>query len=537
VDLDKYIQIFITESEEYLQQIHDILLGLEKGGANDDLTTQLMGNTHSIKGMSRTVGFSDIEKLCHHLEDFVQKLPGNQTVDTQTVNLLFEGFNLVEKMIQNVKSGSSQEIPFHPFLDKLKTAPYSPSPSGSVTSSISDVSSLKEASHVRVKIETLNNMFNIIGEALLCHNQIQTISNAFPSRILKMPLFQMKRLIKELHLQITVARMTPVKILTDNIARTIRNVSGSAGKEISFKVIGEEIEMDRSIIEGLEVPLMHIVRNTIDHGIETPQLRKERGKPPKGAITLTINRTKETAVIKVEDDGNGMDTELIKQKAIKKGIISPEEGGNLTPENILMLVCAPNFSTAEKVTETSGRGVGMNIVKKKIEALGGNIAIHSQNGVGSRIVLKIPLTLAIMPVFLINVDSRFFAIPVNKVISNIMILPEEISLHNQKESCMVKKNRVPLYRLRKLLKLKPAIQNDNQYLSVVITEASDQRAGFIVDNFLGQQDVVVRSLKPPLNKMKTFSGITLLGNGESALLLNVDALDIEQKNNHFSLSS
>jgi two-component system chemotaxis sensor kinase CheA len=336
----------------------------------------------------------------------------------------------------------------------------------------------------------------------------------------------MSELIKELHLQISIARMMPIKILTDRIARLIDNLAAAAGKEVAFRVVGEDIEMDRAIIEGIEEPLLHVVRNAIDHGIETPQERENKNKPREGMITLTISKTKDNILIQVEDDGSGIKSDLIKQKAVEKGLLTQEEAENMAPEDALMLICSPGFSTAKEITKTSGRGVGINIIKKKIEALGGSITISSQEGVGSRFVFSLPLTVSIMPAFIVRISNYFFAIPITKVVSNVKILPEEISFQKQKECFTFRNTITPLFQLNKLLKIDTPIQTDEGYLAVVIVEIRNRSVGLIVDEFVGQQEVVIRPLTPPLHNITVFSGITLLGNGQITLVLNLEELEI-----------
>ncbi|MFH0813214.1 MAG: chemotaxis protein CheA [Pseudomonadota bacterium] len=525
MELDKYIQIFISQAEEYLQEIYSMLLKLENGHIENDLMVQLLSNTHSIKGMSRTVGFSEVEELSHKLEDFIQKVPNNKLVEKKDVDLLLEGFALLEEMMRNVKSGSSQKIEYQYFLAKLKPRSL-PEETQEVVMTRVDLSpKLKEATFARVKTETLDNMLNSISELLICQNRLQTIGKGFASRELKTTLYQMNELIRELHLQITIARMMPIKMLTDRVARTLRGLTGEAGKEIDFKVVGEDMEMDRAIIEGLEEPLLHIIRNAVDHGIESLKERENKGKSPRGTITLKISRTKENSIIQVEDDGKGMNPDLIKQRMVKTGLIRSEEAGNISPEDALMLICAPGFSTAEKVTETSGRGVGMNIVKNKIEALGGNIAIFSRPGEGSRFVLKLPLALTVMPAFIVRSGLHCFAIPIAKVVSNARISPEQISVQDQKESFLFRNTHIPLYCLTTLLKIDSSLSLKEE-LSVVVTEIGNRQVGLVVDEFLGQQEVVIKPLKPPLNHMKIFSGVTLLGTGEITLILNLEEIDL-----------
>ena len=537
MDLKKYRELFISEAEEYLQQIYDLLQRLETGHAEKDLVVQLMSNTHSIKGMARTVGFSDIEALSHKLEDFIQQLPDNNTIESTVITHCYEGFELLEQMIANAKADSPQKIDCRSFLEKLETRPSADQPEGSATTKMDFSPQLKKTSYARVKTETLDAMLNNIGEILICRNRLKTICKPFASRELKTCLYQMNEIVRELHLQITIARMTPIKILTDRVKRFIRSMAAPAGKEIAFKVVGENTEMDRALIEGLEEPLMHIVRNSVDHGIEAAQEREKKKKPKGGTITLTISRTKEKALIQVEDDGRGIEPDLVKQRALEKGLLTQKEAENMSPEDSLMLIFSPGFSTAEKITETSGRGVGMNIVKNKIGALGGSITLYSQVGVGSRFVFSLPLTVSIMPALIVRIDTYFFAIPITKVVSNVRIVPEEIFFQKQKKSFTFRTTPIPLFPLNTLLKLDPPARNEEGHLSVVVAEISNRMIGLVVDEFIGHQEIVVKPLKPPLHNITVFSGITLLGNGEITFVLNLEGLKFcKEKGSHLHMS-
>jgi len=275
VDLDKYIQIFFSQAEEYLREIYQILLEIENGPVEKDLADHLMSNTHSIKGMARTIGFSDVEELSHGLESFIKNLPRQKEPVSNEIGVLFEGFEVLEQLIENLKTNASQKISYQDLLNKLQSPPPSSDKTVAIPTAGRDFSpKLKGYTHAQVRTETLDNLLNLVSETLLCQNRLATISKTYSLRELHSSLFDLNELIKELHLQITLARLMPIKILTDRIARIIRNLAKEKQKEIEFILKGEDLEIDRSILEGLEEPLIHIVRNAVDHGIEES---KERG--------------------------------------------------------------------------------------------------------------------------------------------------------------------------------------------------------------------------------------------------------------------
>ena len=525
MDLDKYIQIFFSQTEEYLREIYRILLEIEHGPVANDLVDQLMSNTHSIKGMARTIGFSDVEALSHELESFIKNLSKQQQPASNEFECLFEGFEILEQVIENLRTNASQKIPYQNFLNKLQS--FSSTSNKTVVSPTTGESffpKLKGYTHAQVKTDTLDNLLNLVSETLLCQNRLATISKTYGLRELHSSLFDLNELVKELHLQVTLARLMSIKILTDRIARIIRNLAKEKQKEIEFIVKGEDLEIDRGILEGLEEPLIHIIRNAVDHGVEKPEERERKQKPKKGTITLTIFRFKENIMIQFEDDGKGMDPLLIKQKALKDGLITPAQEKTMSQEGALQLIYAPNFSTAETVTEISGRGHGMFIVKNKVNALGGSIEISSQKDIGSKIILRLPLTLSIMSAFIIRVGPYLLAIPVAKVIANTRIMPQEISRQNHKETIIFRKSPILLCRLHTMLKVASPPINEEGYLSLIIVEIGNHHIGLILDEFVGQQEIVIRPLKPPLNHIKVFSGITLLGDGKITFLLNLEKL-------------
>jgi Chemotaxis protein histidine kinase and related kinases len=525
VDLDKYIQIFFSQAENYLREIYHILLEIEHGPVSNDLVDHLMSNTHSIKGMARTIGFSDVGELSHGLESFIKNLPRQKEPMSNEIGLLFEGFEVLEQLIENLKTNASQKISYQGLLNNLQSLPSSSDKTVAIPTAGGDFSpKLKGYTHAQVKTETLDNLLNLVSETLLCQNRLTTISKTYHLRELHSSLFDLNELIKELHLQITLARMMPIKILTDRIARIIRNLAKEKKKEIEFMVKGEDLEIDRSILEGLEEPLIHIIRNAVDHGIEKPEERARKQKPKKGTIVLSISRFKENIVIQFEDDGKGMDPHFIKQKALEDGLITPAQEKTMSQEEALQLIYAPNFSTAETVTEVSGRGHGMFIVKNKVNALGGSIEISSQKDSGSKIIIRLPPTLSIMSAFIIKVGPYILAIPVAKVIANTRITPQEIFLQDHKETITFRKSPIFLCRLHTVLNVTSPPLYEGDYLSLVIVETGNHQIGLIVDAFVGQQEIVIRPLKPPLNHIKVFSGITLLGDGKITFLLNLEEL-------------
>jgi len=527
MNLDKYIQIFFGQVEEYLQEIYQILSTIEREGTKDNLVNQLMSDTHSLKGMARTIGFSGVEELCHGLENVIKRLSSqNQWEANNILPTLIEGFALLEQLVENLKSNSEEKIPYREFLSRLNSLPLFRAQNEFRLISPIDLSpKLKNYTHAQVRTEILDRLLNLISEALVFQNRLRSISKKFNSRELRYLISQLNDLIKELYLQISIARIMPIKILTERLSRLAKNLAKEQNKEIEWMVEGEHLEFDRGVLEALEEPLIHLIRNAVDHGIEKPAEREKKQKPRRGKINLNIARIKESLVLQLEDDGKGIDLELIKEKALKTGIITSEEGKIISREEILKLIFLPNLSTAETVTEISGRGQGMFIVANKIKGLGGSIEVFSQKDQGSKFQITLPLKLYILPAFIVRVGDFLISLPVTKVISSTQVLNQKIFSQNYGEAIMFRNSLIPVYSLHRLLKIESPPLEEKGYLSLIIIEVSkNQTAALIVDNFVGQEEIIIRPLKPPLNHLQAFSGISLLEDGRITFLLDLEAL-------------
>jgi two-component system chemotaxis sensor kinase CheA len=286
---------------------------------------------------------------------------------------------------------------------------------------------------------------------------------------------------------------------------------------------GEETELDRTVVDEIGDPLMHLLRNAADHGLESSQLRKERGKPEEGSIFLDAYQDGNNVVIEVRDDGNGIDVEAVKAKAIERGTISLEQAENMSEKEIIQLLFLPSFSTAKLVTDVSGRGVGLDVVRSKIEALSGEVEVKSKLGEGSTWIIRLPLTLAIIQTLMVVIGDEKYAISLGSITTIEDIAPSEIKFVQSKEVIHIRGNVIPLIRLNKVLDIKSG-KGPDENLIVAIVKKGDKYAGLVVDDLLGQQEIVIKSLGRFINKSKIISGATILGDGEVALILDANAL-------------
>jgi two-component system chemotaxis sensor kinase CheA len=292
---------------------------------------------------------------------------------------------------------------------------------------------------------------------------------------------------------------------------------------VEFQIVGKEIELDRAILEALPDPLMHILRNSVDHGIETPEERERAGKPRTGTIRLEAFREKEGVVIRVSDDGRGIDPDLIRAVALKRGILTPERGDRMTREELVMLVTAPGFSTAEAVTDVSGRGVGMDVVRATLEAMRGHLLIESEVGRGTDIILKLPLTLAVMPVMMVRTARECYAIPVTQVKKSAQFSAADIQRAEPQDVLLQAEERIPLFHLRTALQV-PDGEGRGSASMAVLSEIGGRTVAVVVDNILGYRDAVVKPLGPALKGLRGFGGVTILPSGEPVLILDLNTL-------------
>lgn len=374
---------------------------------------------------------------------------------------------------------------------------------------------------VRVDINKLDNLMNMVGELLI--NKTRLAGLNIDSEIYNDIIQQLDRVTTELHHNVMQIRMVPIGGIFNRFPRMVRDLSKELDKEINLVIEGAETELDRSIIDELADPLMHIIRNAIDHGIERPEKRKEMGKDPAGTILLQAYQKGSEIIIEAEDDGAGLDVEKITTKAIEKGIISEEEAEEMDKKDRLNLIFNPGFSTSNQVTDVSGRGVGMDVVKRVVESLDGQVFIESEKGVGTRFTISLPLTLAITQALMVKINQEIYAIPLGTISETLMITPEEILQVRGQDVIILRDKTIPLVEgAQKLnLNIEYGRFHKQEEIPVVIINSGEREIGLIVDDLLNQQEIVIKSLGNYLVNIKNISGATIVGDGDVALILDV----------------
>lgn len=383
---------------------------------------------------------------------------------------------------------------------------------------------LKSGQSVRVDIEKLDTLLNLVGELVINKVRLEQIGIMHRLAELTETLEQMDRVTTDLQTVVMKVRMVPVGQVFNRFPRMVRDLAKELNKEINLTIEGEETELDRTVIDEIGDPIMHLLRNSLDHGVEHPDDREAKGKPRTGEVGLIARHEGNNVVIMVTDDGKGIDADIIRRKAVEKGMISAEEAESLNDADAVRLIFLPGFSTAEQITDVSGRGVGMDVVRSKIESLGGHVDVETKIDEGSVFKIKLPLTLAIIQALLVKIQDEMYAIPLGSIDSTINISPDDIKTVKNKEVIVLRGQIIPIIRGADVLQVPKAEGEENEDIFVVVVHIGDRKAGIVVDNLIGQQEIVIKTMGKLLAGLKVISGATVLGDGRVALILDISAL-------------
>lgn len=374
---------------------------------------------------------------------------------------------------------------------------------------------------VRVDIDRLDNLMNLVSELIIIKTRLEDSGNTERSNMNE-AIEYLERITTNLHDAVMKVRMVPIERVFNRFPRMVRDLAKELGKEIELEMTGEETEVDRTIIDEIGDPLIHLIRNSLDHGIESPETRKERGKPAIGKIKLRAYPDGNNVVIELEDDGAGIDVEKVKRKSVDKGLLTQAEAKELADNEIIELLFKPGFSTADSVSDVSGRGVGLDVVKNKIESINGIVEVETSHHKGSKFSIRLPLTLAIIQALLINIKEEIYAIPLSSIREITPVQSNEIRKIQNQEVVLFRNNTLPIIRLNRVLG-KYDTEDDEEAIMVVVKKG-EKEAGLIVDKLIGQQEIVIKSLGKYLSGIPYLAGATILGNGQISLILDVNSL-------------
>lgn len=699
MDVSQYLEIFIDETNEHLQNLSDCIMSLEKDPENMDTINEIFRAAHSLKGMAGTMGFKRMQHLTHDMENVFQEVrSGNMKVTSGLVDVLFQCLDAIDAYLENVKESSdegtedneaiiqelnnilatetgnapkedtkeekkqeeksekkeeaakektyekkflqaelsdkekntlkdaeergvntygitvyiqeecllkaaraflvfkavedygniiiyypsSQDIEDERFendfsffveseadLSKIievskavseiaevvgeqvkyseliasekkeETAVAAPEPVADTASAPAKTqtkatpAAKKQAAKpvtnrtVRVDIEKLDALMNQVSELIIAKNSLVSISNtegnSMQSQIFHEQIEYLERITTNLHESVMKVRMVPIESVVNKFPRMIRDLAKKLDKKMELVMTGEDTELDRTVVDQIGDPLQHLLRNSADHGLENSELRLKRGKPETGTICLNAFQEGNNVIIEVSDDGNGIDTERVKEKAIERGLLTQEQADALSQKEIIDFLFMPSFSMAKQISDISGRGVGLDVVKSNIEALGGDVEVKSVLGEGTKFIVRLPLTLAIIQALMVEVHDEKYAIALGSIQTIEDIPISEIKYVQAGEVIHIREHVIPLVRLERVLDIEPA-EEEKESLTIVIVKKGEKFAGLVVDNLMGQQEIVIKSIGNYINNNKIISGATILGDGEVALILDANAL-------------
>ncbi|MGE7947289.1 chemotaxis protein CheW [Lysinibacillus sp. NPDC093688] len=433
-------------------------------------------------------------------------------------------YSVKEQGVQEVAATATVEVEAQP-ATAPKTNTAAPTPAKAAAPAKADKSHAPVGNKtIRVNIERLDILMNLFEELVIDRGRLQSIATEVNHGELNETVERMSRVMGDLQTIILTMRMVPVETVFNRFPKMIRQLSRDLNKKINLEIIGAETELDRTVIDEIGDPLVHLIRNSVDHGIENPTARLAKGKPEEGTVVLRAYHSGNYVFIEIEDDGAGINREKVLAKAISKGIVTQEQSYSMSDKQINELILASGFSTADVISDVSGRGVGLDVVKTTIESLGGNISIESTQDVGSVFSIQLPLTLSIISVMLVEIEKEIYAIPLSSIIETSIIRSSEImNAHNQKVIDFRGKV-VPLVFLEEIFEVPRKEPQADEFHSVVIVRKGEKLAGLVVDSFIGQQEIVLKSLGNYLTNIFAISGATILGNGKVALIVDCNAL-------------
>ncbi|HAL55719.1 MAG TPA: chemotaxis protein CheA [Bacteroidetes bacterium] len=532
---------FFVESNEIIDQVGRDLLELEKTPSDVELLNRIFRGIHTLKGTSSFLGFASMAELAHGFEDLLNKLRKGTAVATpEMMDVIFEAYDTTKELLGRIHAKKEQGMDLSGIIEKLQaqtvTAPaYQPLkelevPTTGATDPLQEAVAAQTRladTTIRVDVNRLDDLMNLVGELVLGRNRLSQVASKLVEEFEEVPAMkelqdansQIDFVTTELQMAVMKTRMLPIAKVFNKLPRLVRDLARETSKEVDLQVYGKETELDKSIIEELNDPLIHIIRNCVDHGIESADERIRERKPRVGTIVVNAEHEGNHIVISIEDDGRGIDAELLKRKGVEKGLISESQAGEMSKREAFNLIFVAGFSTASKVTSVSGRGVGMDIVRNNVSKLKGIVDIESEVGKGTIITIKLPLTLAIIQALLTKAGSDIFAIPLASVQEVVRLEASEISTVNGRGVIRLRDSVLPLARMAEVMGL-PESDASNRWFYIVVVSWADQRIGIVVDSLLGQREVVIKSLGDYLSNIPAIAGSTILGDGRTILIID-----------------
>lgn len=514
---NNYREMYVSEALEHVELMNQTLLQLEEKPNDRSFLDQVFRSAHTIKGMASTMGYEETRELCKHIENIFDNIRnGAEKLTHHLTSAIFTSVDLLQQLISDEKL----KVDLTPYLKKLENPEEDVD---GIPNRDETASTVSASTTIRVKMTDLDSLVNLVGELLISKMRLeQTIENENIEES-KQVLMEVNRLITDLQYQSMNIRLVPITQIFNRFTRTVRDTSQKLEKKVNLNMDGSGIELDRGVLDSITDPLLHILRNCVDHGLEFPDERIKSGKSETGTITLTVKRKGENIVITIVDDGKGIDEERVKEKAIENGIITKAEAAKMSHDDAIQLIRSAGLSTAKEVTDVSGRGVGMDVVISQVESVGGNVKITSKKGLGTTLVLTLPLSLSIIRGLLVIVAGQRFVLPLSSIMTTLQIPPDQIySLHGG-EMIKLQGKVVPLVRLDKLLDMKNDNPKNYDTVTIVVIDHDGKNIGFVVDEFERNQDIVIKKLDKS-ESSNLFTNATILPDGKVALVIDPSLL-------------
>ena len=562
---ESLVKEFLIESEELLQGMDQDMVTLESAPGDADLLNRIFRALHTIKGTSGFLGFEPVVRLSHRAEDVLNSLRHGEVVLTRSMmDALLAARDQLGRMLQDIRQGGLRTYAIDALVAELEAVQHaaappagdapaptamaeaseppvaapaaetSPSAEAEAAAAVTAKQSADAAAAqtMRVDVRKLDELINLVGELVLERNRLVQLSRDLTrgrldtqklDSALGLSTARLSFITEELQAAGLRTRMVPIDAVFRKFPRLVRDVARAVNKEVELLVSGEDTEIDKTMVELIGDPLVHLVRNSLDHGLEMPAVRVAAGKPRHGTIRLEAQQEGDQIVIVVADDGAGIDPERVARKAVENGLITADRVRSLSPRELLDFIFLPGFSTAEKVNDLSGRGVGMDVVRSNLKKMNGTIDLESHLGQGTTVRLRLPLTLAILPVLLVEVGDETYALPLRSVIETARIESKEVHRLEGREVLCLRGETLPLLRLGKMFE-NEASQGAQAADKAVILGVGERRVALLVDHLIGQESTVVKPLGSYLHNCSSLAGATISGDGRVRLVLDPSGL-------------
>lgn len=552
-DKAKFIEQFKSETREHLQKLNKGLLKLEKNPQDRELLELLMREAHTIKGSATMMGYKRIAEISHKLEDgFEKAFKKELKVEKGQFDVLFRGLDTIEPLLEDKLTWEARGLG-RPYLEELlqeidevfsgqKSRRAQKAKKGSEEKGTALVSGAPVPVDASLRVDTgkLDRLMNLSGELLISKIRLKELVNGLVNKVESrdVTVEGMAELAKEMKVvnesidfssanmrdEVMGLRMVPISYLFNTFPRAMRDLANERGKDIELEIKGEDTHLDKGIIDQMKDPLMHLLRNAVDHGVEEPKERKEKKKPLPAKITLRAYQRGSQVIIEASDDGRGIDIEGVKKEAVARGLVTKEKIDEMADEQVMQLIFAPGFTTKKDVSELSGRGVGLDVVRESVARLKGIAEVSSKPGEGSTFTIKVPLTLAITESLLVSAGSEMFALPLDTIETTLRISPEQVNTVETKEAITVRGHIIPLLRLNDLFGLAAKGIVERKFSPVVVVRSVEKKLGLMVDQLIGRQEIVNKVMGEPLRNIRDIAGATILGNGRIILVLDIPSI-------------